>query len=310
MPYNVIELFDSPYAFLTAVLLLAAGIGMATSSAVCAAWWRHSPRQFALWGGGGIMLVCLVTFCLIWLASPAESLDDILGTPLWWRDLQRSGAEENGSPIVADRWLSQATVDTVERGIRFTALAAAPIAACTLAAFLVFYGFTRRHIWGILPLAGLALFHYWIVVVCTRTDNVVELLRDDGSPLSVAIFLTWFAALGAAAAMLTRCWPSRLSPGSLVTYFFELALIVVISLAIGWGLLVAGSNPELHKYGRTFSARQFLLSPDRDHYLSDRHLIPRYALAHSVLLGLTAAGLAVGRSCAVKLQDSPDRIRA
>ena len=69
------------------------------------------------------------------------------------------------------------------------------------------------------------------------------------------------------------------------------ALALLVLPLLGWGLLQAGTEPMLIKYGKAFSALQFLLSEDREHYVRGAALFARFVLAHGLLL-LGVCGLA------------------
>ncbi|MCA9047560.1 MAG: VanZ family protein, partial [Planctomycetaceae bacterium] len=62
-----------------------------------------------------------------------------------------------------------------------------------------------------------------------------------------------------------------------------LLLLVIISPIwsfAGYELLKVGLNQEVPKYGRVFSAQQFLLSPDRQNYLTDDAIRYRWVMLH------------------------------
>ena len=64
------------------------------------------------------------------------------------------------------------------------------------------------------------------------------------------------------------------------------AIALAVASSVGaFVLLSASAEPALTKYGKVFSALQFLLSPDRAHYVSQGELVARYGLAHLLLVG-------------------------
>jgi hypothetical protein len=69
--------------------------------------------------------------------------------------------------------------------------------------------------------------------------------------------------------------------------------MLAVSTLLGWALLAAGTESAVVKYGRVFSALQFLLSTDRSVYVDGASLALRFVLAHLALSGLSAAGLLV-----------------
>ncbi|MEG2155393.1 MAG: VanZ family protein [Burkholderiaceae bacterium] len=132
----------------------------------------------------------------------------------------------------------------------------------------------------ILPLA------YWVIVIEAVTDNLVELIAHEASPLAAAGVAAWFALMGATAASIARLlrrgvWRAGLALG-----------VALASVGLGWGLLQWVTEPALFKYGAQFSALQFLLSADRQHYLPLWPLLARYAMVHATVLayGVWAMG--------------------
>lgn len=126
-------------------------------------------------------------------------------------------------------------------------------------------------------------FAWWVVVVEAVTDNIVELIADQASPWASAGVAMWFVMLGAAAAAVARAVQARALLPLLV---WSLASVVLGWLWLGWV-----TEPALFKYGASFSALQFLLSSDRQHYLAPAPLLARYALVHGVLLAAWAWAL-------------------
>ena len=66
-----------------------------------------------------------------------------------------------------------------------------------------------------------------------------------------------------------------------------LLLLALVAWPLATLALWQGSEPMLLKYGKAFSAAQFLLSADREHYAGGAALIERYAAACGLLFGLT-----------------------
>ena len=56
--------------------------------------------------------------------------------------------------------------------------------------------------------------------------------------------------------------------------------ILFISAPAAYFLLLVGTAQSVEKYGQTFSALQFLLSPDRTHYVSGIELYVRFIIIH------------------------------
>lgn len=255
VPYNVRELLRQDSAWLSALLLSAACYWLA----VWPVWLarrqisglaRLVQVPLGLLGYGGI------AFLLLDAAVPDEGLFDLAGSPvLGW----------------PGQW---------ELGLRWVALAAIPGALMYLAAQTVRRWRGRRlsalHFWAALPVLGLA---YWGVVVQAATDNLVELMATP-QPLAFAALCGWLYIVFLASTLLA-------SPATGARRTLRLAGVLV-SLPLAALFLHLGLADTIDKYGRQFSALQFLLSADRQHYAA----MPVIWLRYSVLHGLVIAALA------------------
>ena len=121
---------------------------------------------------------------------------------------------------------------------------------------------------------------HWAVVEQAGTDNLVELMRGGGS-------LGASAALGLGGLLVAVCGSAA---GAALVPGRRWAMLVVAGLAAGLAPLFfsAGLEQVLVKYGRAFSALQFILSVGRDSYAVGGELQLRAALA----LGLTVFAVA------------------
>jgi len=268
VPYNVKELFQSrptvSLALLGALLLACGG-----AVHLAARTWQLRPYRFAALCIPAVWLCALAVFSALSLAVPTESLEDIVGAPVLG-----IGA-------------------TLERSLRFTGLMAGPFACCALGARLALGDYKRGFLVGLAPLLVLLPASYLVVVPAADTDNVVELLRGNGRSLAVAglpLLMILFGFAGAVtAAALEAALDRVFGPLALA------AVIVACSVPVTWQLFVVATNPRLQKYGRVFSARQFLFSPDRDHYLADTAVFFRFALVLLLAVGVFAAAMLVAR---------------
>ena len=231
-----------------------------------ACWWRQDASSFAR----SFVPLCLgvgaIAFLAIWPVVPQEALDDIVGSPT----LGLNG--------------------TVERGLRFIGLVIGPFAGLTLGARLAIGPVRGGQAWtGVAVTLALLALSYSVVVLFANTSNVVELLRGRGSvadAISVIVLLVWLGAVTALAGY--GIVASRIRS---ITISFAM---IVLSVPWAWQMFVLAGNPRLEKYGAVFSARQFLLSPDREHYLDDRLIFGRFAIAYVALLLLLSAGATIG----------------
>lgn len=255
MPYNVRELLRNDSPWLSALLLALASYWLA----VWPVWlarrqvsglgrWLQLPFGMLVYGG--------VTFLLLDAAVPDESLYDLAGSPV----LQWSG-----------QW---------EIALRWVALAAAPGALLYLAAQTVRRWRGRRlgalHFWAAAPVLTLA---YWGVVVQADTDNLTELMAAS-QPLAFVALCAWLYTLFLAAALLA-------SPMSTAQHVRQ-RVGVIASLPLAALFLHLGLAGEIVKYGQQFSALQFLLSTDRQHYAALPLIWLRYSALHVLVIAALA----------------------
>ncbi len=255
MPYNVRELLRPGSAWLSALLLaltcywLAVGpVWLARRQVSGLARLVQVPLGLLAYGG--------IMFLLLDAAVPDESLFDLGGSPV----LHWSG-----------QW---------ELGLRWMALALIPGALIYLATQTVRRWRGRRlgalHFLAALPVLGLA---YWGVVVQADTDNLVELMATP-QPLAFAALCAWLYLLFLAAAWLA-------SPATAVQRTLRLAGALV-SLPLAALFLHFGLAASINKYGQQFSAMQFLLSTDRQHYAAQSVIWLRYSALHMLVIATLA----------------------
>jgi hypothetical protein len=255
VPYNVRELLRPDTVWLSSLLLALACCWLA----VWPLWLarrRVSGRarlgQLPL----GLLLYGGLAFLLLQAAVPDESLHDLVGSPV----LHWSG-----------QW---------ETGLRWVALTSVPGSLLYLAAQTVRRWRGRRlgalHFWAVLPVLALA---YWGVVAQAATDNLTELIAAP-QPLAFAALCAWFYILFLGAALLA-------SPAQAAQRITRLAGVVV-SLPLAALFLHLGLAGEIDKYGQQFSAMQFLLSADRQHYATQPVVWLRYSMLHSLVIAMLA----------------------
>jgi glycopeptide antibiotics resistance protein len=253
MPYNVRELLRQDVVWFSAPLL----------ALVCywlSVWpvWLARRRVSDLARLGqlplGLLVYGGVAFLLLDAAVPQESLYDLVGSPVM-------------------HWPGQ-----WELGLRWIALAAVPGALIYLAAQTVRRWRGRRlnalHFWAAVPVLVLA---YWGVIAQAATDNIIELIATP-QPLAFAALCAWLYTLFLAAALLV-------SPAEQCA---ERLAGVVVSLPLAALFLHLGLAGEIDKYGQQFSALQFLLSTDRQHYSSQPVVWLRYGAAHVLVIAALA----------------------
>lgn len=251
LPYNVRELVASEHRWLSA-LLLAFSVYWCLAPPVWALPWLRVAGfwKFPLF----TLLHGTVAWLLLYFAVPMEALEDIVGSPVlhWPWQWELLG--------------------------RFVALFSVPSLLLSAAAL---FATARRSdrpaqiAWGITALLLLPLAH-WIVVTQAATDNLTELMAQGGG-FSASLFLT--LALAILLSTGTRLAVVSLTRGHLAVWAW-----VLLSFPAAYAAIYLGTEQHLVKYGKTFSALQFLLSANREHYAASATLILRYALLHGALL--------------------------
>lgn len=251
MPYNILELFPSGTGGIIAALSLSATIYLAANSTFFLLMGKTRRRLvlFPLL----LPLQGIIIWILLRIGVPLESIHDIVGAPVldWPRE-----------------W---------EMFLRFLALHQS-IATQMIGAVLIVTTICRPSLF--------AVFAYWLVVSLmfawplhlividgAATDNLVELMRDNATFTSSSLLASGIlflfiggTAIGAAIAVSSRR--------------IYLLAITFLALPMVAGCFLAGLEPVLVKYGKVFSAAQFLLSPSREHYLPQTDLLFRFAFAY------------------------------
>lgn len=260
VPYNVRELIEPGMLGMLATLSLALAIY----------WMVNAPFIFliesrlAFVAHLPIILVGhgLIGWLLLRIGAPLESIHDILGTPVlaWAWEWELIG--------------------------RYLALHAAVVMQIVLAAWCILL---MRHP-SLLPrflyLGVLALLFSWplhsVVVSWAATDNLTELMGGGGgyaisSVLAAGLFFLALSGSAVSALMVISNRRKLLIATAMIAIF--------LAAAAFW----FGAEQNIVKYGKVFSALQFLLSPDRAHYVSSISLVARFAFA----LALASIGLAI-----------------
>jgi len=264
VPYNVRELFLGPRGW-AAALALPLVCALWAGVPALAAWWiaSGSRRRTALLPA--LAIACaLLAFGVLRQTVSVESIWDIVGYPV----LHGPGDWEIGARFVA----LFATVWTLIAGGAAAALAVG-----------------SRERWGALaawlPGAMVVLVPgYLVVVPWAATDNLTELIRGGGSMGGAAAIAGWFLVVGGAASLASRALAMARAEGASGRWGIAAAMAAV-SFPVGYLLLTLGTADRIEKYGSTFSALQFLLSPDREHYASGTAIMALYALAHALAWG-------------------------
>lgn len=260
-PYNVKELFDQFHpsvsaGLFTIVLFFAIGFPKKWVDILI----RKNRFNLLILTLSPI-LHCVVLFILVYLTFPLESIHDILGFPVWhsWPTYLELGYRFIGFYlfisgaffVVTCRFVDSNSIAVKSAGILFT----------------LFYVLLA------LPVS------YMIIVIQADTDNVVELLRDNGYSINLILIPAYFLLLG----FISHSWLPTQRPNKTLT----LSLLIVFTLVsgpVGYLFIQAGLQELLIKYGQPFSALQFLLSPSRKQLLHDSQLYLLFMVLHFAFL--------------------------
>ena len=201
-----------------------------------------------------VWLLCqgLVTWILIRLGVPMESIHDIVG-----------------SPVLGWHW----EWETLGRFLALSGSISLQIIGGILVASLIrartgFNLFTAWLFWSLL----LAWPLYWVIVSEAATDNVTELVANNASFLSSGLLILGILAVASAGSILSKTIASRtkLLSGALFSFF-----AIIFATSCFW----FGAEHFIVKYGKIFSAWQFLLSTNRQSYAVGAELCVRYSAA-------------------------------
>ncbi len=275
IPYNVRDIFGGGASLPACILLMSslacAGFVARGGAALLhrAAGWLIAP--FALAAG------CLLLFVLMSRAISSETMMDF-------------GVAYDVTGRTALLGSVSAKLPALEEALRFAALIYPILAATALVrAFAVtpqgshraFHAadFVRASVMVcFILLAGL------ITLVWPSSDNITELvarLSSDGRPGAVLLLGLCFAvAVGgnSLASMNNQTWARQ-------------CVTTGLACGVSWLLIRFGLTSQLTKYGSTFRGIDFLLGPDRQHFLSEPTLFLRWCFVYLTGVALLALPL-------------------
>ncbi len=260
-PYNIKELFDDDWVWFSAAMMSLSFLVAFGLPAILLNVAHKFAKTSAFFTLLMVLLHTLLVFNLFFVTFPNESLYDILGYPTW----------QNQSHYL-------------ELGYRFLGFYA-PISG---ALFLVYSGLTSTNSVGfkasrlgffflyilvILPVA------YAVVVVQAGTDNIIELLPNNGHSLKLLYLVAYILLL-----IYVSAWWVKKAPAASVIRIVIFAIVTLVSAPLGFYLVQNGMQDVIIKYGRVFSGLQFILSPSRETLLSEQQLFFRFLILHCMLL--------------------------
>lgn len=261
VPYNIKELVEPGIAGFFSV----AGLSMALLWLINS----HFPAIQKIGSASRALYIlpiwlvvhALITWVLLRLCVPMESIHDIVGSPVldWFWELELIG--------------------------RYVAL------HCAMALPLLGAIILTANLSKVGEKGGLAIWCLWalllawplhaVIVSHAATDNLTELMRSGGD-LPYAFLLFFGVFLASLSATLLACLLA-------IRSHIPAKLFLIISAMIGSvACLWFGSEPMIVKYGKAFSAWQFLLSPSRSNYISGPQLWFNFAAVFAAYIVLVA----------------------
>ena len=256
IPYNVRELFRLDMPLLSALLLSLNCYWLATWP-VWLARRRVSNLVRLLQLPGGLVVYGFADFMILYFSVPLESLHDLVGSPVLNWPWQWEAACRWAVLVSIPGTMIYLATQTVRRwrGLQLGAM----------------------HFLAPVPVLLLA---YWVVVDEAATDNLVELITTPHAMAFITL-CAWLYTLLLAAALFASPLPKM--HDRIRVYG------VVLSLPLAALFLSLGLAGDIDKYGQRFSAMQFLLSTDRQHYASHAVIWLRYCVLHVLAVSIIAS---------------------
>ncbi len=295
IPYNVRELFggqDWWRIMFFSLAVFSFGIGGTIAGHRAA---RSNVPWLAL--PGYAIFACFITYLLLAASVTSESLADIAGSSNTYFFVMNSGIWGDTGIWLYTLIGSQSLIAAFERIVRFTALMG-PVFVW-LAIFSAVYfrvtgaRFVRPGARIRLMITSLVVYTLsgaiWLVafrLVAFRyssTDNLNELVQGNGVFLYLLLILILLNVIAVVYATVSR------HLGKIICA----ALIVAVSLPIGWSLFSSGLSAPVEKYGLTFRGADFLLGPDRREILPQSILMIRWGILQLCTVALLAFGMRI-----------------
>ena len=289
IPYNVRELFLD-HASLSALVFFALAMLWIGAGAMLLAHVLRRSRRVYLAMPLAVVVISLVSKMLLSRSVTYESIDDMIGSNNLFGLVTRGNAWGAFWSHAFDT-LGPATVDFVERRVRYTALYSVPLLglALTLTVAARSSSATRLNALDRFLLFVCAAGWFWlartVVVTWAATDNLTELIARQpafGVPGEWYLFALP-VLIGVSVSLLLRATAGG--------RWWQVAIaVVIVTIPIGWTLLNLGLEGHVEKYGAVFSGTQFLLGPDRRHALPAWTLFARWAALQAAAVAVTFIG--------------------
>ena len=254
MPYNLRELLAPGLAGVASLL----GLSLTVYGIANGAFLLFSPRRrrWFLAFPAPLLVLGLLAWGLLRVSVPMESLEDIVGTPVL------------GWPW---EWEMLGRFCALHLSLMMPVLGASLCVAAILKPVML-----GDFLYWIVVCLALSWPLHLLVVQSAATDNLTELIAGNAGFLSsCALASAWFLTCLTGSALSAALHASRHTVS-----LARLALVAAVGAALLYWL---GTEHTVVKYGRVFSAFQFILSVDRQHYAQGLPLVLRYLSAFAMV---------------------------
>jgi glycopeptide antibiotics resistance protein len=263
IPYNIKEIYSVPNIYVGAfsflvLLFFSLGFPLAVVQ------WQVIINNISLKRISVLITAHItITWILVRLLIPTESIHDIIGFPTW------------------------GMLHEFEMFFRFFGLFS--LFSMTLFSVSIMkasqvsksnYQLSQlmKVSWTIFLLVILPI-NFIVIIVFAGTDNLIELLNNDGYSIRSMALIVYFIGMAFSGVYLSFAVLSKS-----VLQIFHTSIIIIIISFISFYLVDYGTEQYIFKYDKTFSALQFLLSPNRDHYIKPIEIPLRFFIAHISLV--------------------------
>lgn len=261
LPYNVRELIAGDHAFFRCV-------GMSVALFWCLGfpvWFLSSAikkkMNAFLCFIYGVGIHSFFSWVLIRIVAPIESIHDIVGFPVL--DI----------PAEIEMFLRFFSLFSVFSFALFGGVLS------TIAITRVEKNIGIYFAMGLIAVIVMLPIHYWVIIIAAATDNLTELMVEEGYSFAIIGIFFYFFVFGFAGSMVS----SALARYRTLNFLWAIGA-VLISFPLGYMLLNWATEAIIYKYGQVFSALQFLFSPDRENFLAESELFINFCWANFILL--------------------------
>jgi len=259
IPYNIRELVNPHHAIISPIIIATFLIWVFGIPTMIARWCTASTTR-----GVYLPVLLIIHGVIAWIllqnAVLPESVHDIIGSPVL-------------------NWPDQ--IEYIYRFIPFISVFTLQLLGGILFSNASFGRLAAARIWWVVTSFIFVPIQYLVIVKHSATDNLTELLADNASFTAFLLISAYIFMLGYVCS-------------KIVTYKFhggmisvlKVIFLLVLSLPIAYLLVSSGTSDTIIKENKLFSTLQFLLSPNREEYVSGFVLLINFAVAHYTIVGL------------------------